>query len=313
MTRWCRLWSDMPTDPKWRTVARRSGRPISEIIAVFVHMMVNASNGSRTQSNAIERGELSAWSDEDVAVAIDAETEHVAAIREAMQGKTLDQNKLSGWVSRQPEREDGSAERAKAWREKKAQEKAMANADERIQTQPNAPDKRRGDKIREEAARQASIVDYPSAHTREAQADSLPACLPPADLRDFEVMCRHCLVDIEAPGGDFGPMTRFSSDPDKVETILRSEAATRTKRVGSWRLWAQIVDERWAAKPKATAHANGSANGHAPPPLLDGPKVLTPSGTRSIAFLQAEHDAGRWSKLYGPKVGEPGCVLEADQ
>ena len=80
MTHWVRLWNDMPTDPKWRVIARRAGRPLSEVIAVFVFMMTNAG------ANATERGELSNWSDEDVAAALDTEAEHVAAIREAMQG-----------------------------------------------------------------------------------------------------------------------------------------------------------------------------------------------------------------------------------
>lgn len=122
---WVRLWADMPTDPKWRVIAKRSGRTISEIMAVYVHMMTNA---GRTQPNATERGELHNWSDEDVAAALDIEPEHVATIREAMQGKTLDGKRLTGWEKRQPKREDSSAERAKAWRERK---RTQPNAGER--------------------------------------------------------------------------------------------------------------------------------------------------------------------------------------
>jgi hypothetical protein len=77
-------------------------------------------------ANATERGELCNWSDEDVAAALDIETEFVASIRDAMQGKTLDGDRLRAWDKRQPKREDGAAERAKAWRE-------------RNRTQPNAP------------------------------------------------------------------------------------------------------------------------------------------------------------------------------
>ncbi len=50
MSQWVRLWDDMPTDPKWRVIARRSGRPLSEVISVFVFMMTNAG------ANATERG-----------------------------------------------------------------------------------------------------------------------------------------------------------------------------------------------------------------------------------------------------------------
>jgi hypothetical protein len=44
---------------------------------------------------------------------------------------------LSAWARRQPEREDGSAERAKQWRKRK---KAEENARERKRTQRDAPD-----------------------------------------------------------------------------------------------------------------------------------------------------------------------------
>ena len=88
---WLRLWHDMPTDPKFRVIARRSGRPLPEVLSVFVMMMTNAS------ANANERGELDNWNDEDIAAALDMEGEHVASIREAMQGKTLDGHRLLGW------------------------------------------------------------------------------------------------------------------------------------------------------------------------------------------------------------------------
>lgn len=117
---WVRLWGDMPTDPKFRVIAKKAGRPLSEVLSVFVFMLTNAG------ANATERGELCNWSDEDVAAALDIETEFVASIRDAMQGKTLDGDRLRAWDKRQPKREDGAAERAKAWRE-------------RNRTQPNAP------------------------------------------------------------------------------------------------------------------------------------------------------------------------------
>jgi len=132
MTYWVRLWCDMPTDPKWRVVAKKSGRPLTEVVAVFAMMLTNA---GRDNPNASERGVLQNWSDEDVAAALDMETPSVTAIREAMQGKTLEGNKLTGWEKRQPKREDNSAERAKAWRERK-------------RTQENA--EKRPEKIRED-------------------------------------------------------------------------------------------------------------------------------------------------------------------
>ena len=127
MTRWVRLWEDMPTDPKWRAIARKSGRSISEVIAVFNFMMVCAANYERTQTNANERGELIGWDDDDIGSALDMDGQDVQKIRTAMDGKVLDNMKLRGWENRQPLREDGSAERAKQWRERK-------------RTQENAPE-----------------------------------------------------------------------------------------------------------------------------------------------------------------------------
>jgi hypothetical protein len=123
---WVRLWQDMPTDPKWRVVAKRSGRPLSEVLAVFVHMLTNAG------ANATERGVLERWCHDDIAAALDMEPEHVEAIYDAMQGKTLQGDALTGWEKRQPKREDGSAERAKAWRERN---RTQANAEKRPDTE----------------------------------------------------------------------------------------------------------------------------------------------------------------------------------
>jgi hypothetical protein len=128
----------MPTDPKWRVVARKSGQPLACVIAVFNMMMICASQ------NADDRGVMVGWDDEDIGAALDMDGEDVAAIREAMQGKVLDGNRLSGWERRQPKREDSSSGRVKAHRERKAAER---NASElksddvkRDETHCNAPE-----------------------------------------------------------------------------------------------------------------------------------------------------------------------------
>jgi hypothetical protein len=134
MTKWVRLWADMPTDPKWRVIARKSGRPISEVMAVFMFMMTNAGCSD-------DRGSLHNWDDEDIGAALDIDGECVTAIREAMQGKTLEGHKLSGWEKRQPEREDQSKERVRRFRERQAElakrNVTQCNADV---TQCDAPD-----------------------------------------------------------------------------------------------------------------------------------------------------------------------------
>ena len=125
---WLRLWHDMPTDPKFRVIAKKSGRPLSEVLSVFVLMLTNASG------NETARGALANWSDEDTAAALDIDADAVTAIREAMQGKTLNGDKLSGWAKRQPKREDNSAERVKAFRERSKQPVTQCNEEKRTET-----------------------------------------------------------------------------------------------------------------------------------------------------------------------------------
>lgn len=134
-TPWCRLWADMPNDPKWRTIAKISKQRIGDVMAVYLHMMVCA-------SNATERGRTEGWCDEDIATALDMETSQVTAIRESMQGRVLDGDYLAGWSKRQPAREDETAAtRAKAWREE--QKRLADEAEEkRKRTQANASERK---------------------------------------------------------------------------------------------------------------------------------------------------------------------------
>ncbi len=125
---WLRLWHDMPNDPKWRTIAKVSKQSISAVLAVYIHLLVIA-------SNATERGRTQSVCSEDIASALDLDVEQIDAIFGAMQGRVLDGDMVSGWAKRQVEREDGSAERAKRWREaQKAGKQTQPNAAERKQT-----------------------------------------------------------------------------------------------------------------------------------------------------------------------------------
>lgn len=137
MTDWVRLWHDMPTDPKWRVVARKSKQPLPCVIAVFTLMLTNASGNNE------DRGRLLAWDHEDAGAALDMDAEDVAAIYDAMQGKVLDGDRLTGWERRQPKREDNTAaERKAAWKARKQEEKDAA---ERAGTQGNAAERTRED------------------------------------------------------------------------------------------------------------------------------------------------------------------------
>lgn len=128
---WFRLWHDMPTDPKWKTIARVSGQPISVVIAVAMHYMTSA-------SRSVTRGHVDVTT-EDVASALDVTDEVVDAIYKAMQGRFMDGNRLINWDKRQPKKEDAgnpetraksAAERKREQRERERQaaEEAMSRA-----------------------------------------------------------------------------------------------------------------------------------------------------------------------------------------
>jgi hypothetical protein len=95
---WLRLWHDMPNDPKWRTIARMAGKPISLVLSVYVHLLVDASRN-------VTRGHVDVTL-EDLASALDVTEDDIRAVMDAMQGRVIDGGVLSGWDRRQPKRED---------------------------------------------------------------------------------------------------------------------------------------------------------------------------------------------------------------
>ena len=124
---WLRLWHELPNDPKWRTIARASGQPISSIIAVYIHLLVSASQND-------PRGQIDVCP-EDLGSALDIGTEAVEKILDAMQGKVLDGAGVKGWDKRQPVKEDNSAERVARFRKRHS---ALRN-DESVFVTPTTP------------------------------------------------------------------------------------------------------------------------------------------------------------------------------
>jgi hypothetical protein len=97
--KWLRLYHDTVTDPKWRLVAIDSGQPLTAVLAVWMSMLINASQSA-------ERGTLEGWDDRVAGAAIDLRPDAVRCIREAMQGLTLDGLRLTGWGKRQRSSDD---------------------------------------------------------------------------------------------------------------------------------------------------------------------------------------------------------------
>lgn len=125
---WFRLWHDMPTDPKWRTIARASGQPVSVVIAVSMHYMVSASRN-------VTRGHVNVTT-EDVASALDVTDDVVDGIYKAMQGRFLDGNRIISWEKRQPKKEDagsvGSRAKSAAERKRDQRERERQSAESEV-------------------------------------------------------------------------------------------------------------------------------------------------------------------------------------
>lgn len=160
MTGWVRLWHDMPTDPKWRVIARTSGQPLTAVLSTFTMLMVEA-------SRAADRGSIAGWRHEDAAAALDMDEPDVAAIIDAMQGRVIIDGRLSGWQRRQPKREDDSSARVREHRENK---KRAREEGKRAVTHGNAPDT-------------DSETDNSEADASGAAAPPAPPVPNPADLR----------------------------------------------------------------------------------------------------------------------------------
>jgi hypothetical protein len=135
---WFRWYHGSVSDPKFRLLAKLADAKLTEVLAVWQSMLEHASQSS-------PRGSLDGWRDDVTAVCLDMDANAVERIRTQANHVGLIANAddgiefLASWDKRQPKREDGSAERAKAWREQK---KFNANADERLRTQKNTEQNR---------------------------------------------------------------------------------------------------------------------------------------------------------------------------
>jgi hypothetical protein len=123
---WLRLWHDMPTDPKFGTVARVSGEHITLVLSVYLHLMTDASRN-------VTRGHVTVTA-EDLATALHVTDEQIERVLTAMEGRLIESSYLSGWEKRQPKREDsgdeetGAKSAAQRKKEQREREKAAREA-----------------------------------------------------------------------------------------------------------------------------------------------------------------------------------------
>ncbi|WP_187337331.1 hypothetical protein [Bordetella bronchiseptica] len=181
---WFRLWHDMPNDPKWRTIARASGQPIALVLSVALHVMTDASRN-------VTRGHVDVTA-EDVASALDVTEADVQAILDAMQGRVLDEKRLTGWEKRQPKREDvgnpetrakSAAERKRDQRERERQAASNGLSRESHGESRGVTTDKEEDKDKDKEEKQPPPTPRKRGSGFDASAIELPAWL---DLVDWQ-------------------------------------------------------------------------------------------------------------------------------
>lgn len=298
MNAWLRLWHDMPTDPKWRVIARKSGRPIPEVLAVFTFMLTHASQSE-------ERGSLEGWVHEDIAAALDIDEEDVAAIFNAMEGRVHDGLRLTGWEKRQPKREDdGSAERKRLQRERerlqREREKLAAEARDDASGHTLSRDVTHGhdvsrdvtlDKRREDTDKNLTTTRSANPRARE------PENAGGGDAVDVAWKVQS-LLDTARPPSDedvalVSSWLAAGLEPDEiVEAIRERKGARKVERI------------RYFEKPmRELADAARER-------VKDDQIARDPKTQRTVVKLYQQAPLTWDHTRYGAAPGEPGCLID---
>lgn len=131
---WFRWYHGTTTDAKFTVIARRSRQHRTVVISVWSAILEYASSRK-------DRGSVCGIDLEEVAAALDLETEQVQAVYAAMIDKEMiADDRLKNWVKRQPKREDETGtERKERWKQRQQEERnAQGTHKERTGTHDHA-------------------------------------------------------------------------------------------------------------------------------------------------------------------------------
>lgn len=314
---WVRLWLDMPNDPKWRAVARRSGQRIGDVIAVYTHMLCQA----RVADTA---GRIDDWDDEDVAAALDLDPGDVQAIREAMQGKVLDGSVLTGWEKRQPSQDESANERKRRQRQSgrhgTSQDVTACHGDvTRDVTEPRARTRATEAEAEAEAEQQQGGVGDDPAQVADTgpSAPAAPAAAGLANGHDksgpsIEDACRRIQKTWNNPNarGSIAPTVRkwLNWGCDLEHDILPAIQDVMERRgqhdpPNKLTYFDKAIWERYCER-LAQPPDDGAANGHDGEPASNDP----PWKARLCSYA-AE---GMWLDAWGPPPGKRGCQAPSE-
>lgn len=242
MTDWFRSWHGAPSDQKWRLVARRASVRPGEVWSVISYLWDRA-------SQAEERGSIAGFDCELIAEVFGYETGEVERIMLALADKgVIVGDRIAAWEKYQPKREDGGAERAKAWREQK-------------RTHPNAPERERSLESEAEVEKiEQPLAQQPTAARGRADLDRLEsACREAAGLESDPspgLLSLAPIIGLLEAGHDL--------ELDVLPTI-RAVAARGGRRPRSWDYFVEAIRDSSARRRGIAASGLTPANERAPP------------------------------------------------
>lgn len=281
---WLRLWHDMPNDPKWRTIARISGEPLSLVIAVYMHLLVDASQN-------VTRGHVDVTA-EDLSSALDVTEPQIAAIFKAMEGRVIVNSQLSGWDKRQVKREEPGADpdtRAKSAAQRKADQRtreAAAKA-ENVTNVTDVTQKR--DMSRNSVTCHETTVTRPPIS--EANSPDLP--------QKSETQVLDLIGDVTDVTGSHDASRNVTLDKDK-KRVDKEKKNTNTEAQAPFVLPNWIPADAWAAFMETRKHKKAKNTDYALSLLVKTLEKIGADGLDPIEALNASIKAG-WPDVYPPK------------
>lgn len=188
---WFRWYTGTATDPKFLVVARLSKQNVASVVAVWAMLLERASDGVTqcdagvTRCDAVKRGFVTGFDCESADVLLGLEDGSSAAIIEALRTKgLLDGDKVTAWEKRQPKREDSSAERTRAYRERLKEKQSETQRDAGV-TQCDARREENREILNTPLDTSLRSVSIPQGGAREKQPR--PRFIPPTvgEVRDY--------------------------------------------------------------------------------------------------------------------------------
>lgn len=328
--KWLRLWHDMPNDPKWRTISRISKQPISLVQAVYIHLLVDASQNVTTCHDVSQRGHVTVTT-EDLASALDVENEQISAVLNAMQGRVLEGSKITGWERRQPKKEDvgneetgakSAAKRKREQRERERKQREEQEANEQCHDGvTTCHDMSRPDKIREyKDLKNNSLSDARAENFIPVPEEEDPPAGNWSDYPGKFAMTGHWQPDpdFSRKAAQWGVILNEPYRPEELaEFITYWQAEGKAKHHAQWEMaFARSVHQQRMKQPKQSGgHTDDTEFKFNPSSGKSRAVQLVEHGIRKKygqEYLDslAEDDRAVWGQMDGQERG--GTVIDVE-